>query len=104
MIRQSNGHGSVECESTLKNGKVREERLLFKRQRLETPGDRVAHRSMAAVGIMRRPLEKGEDAHEIMKDAVGWDFCHTRRGKLDCQRQSIESAADRCDIWSIPIG
>src|SRR6187200_2159418 len=91
MIEQSDGHGSVKREPTLKNGKVREERLLFDRQRLETPGDRVAHRSMAAVGIMRRPLEKREDANKIVKNTVGRDFCHPRRGKLDCQRQSIES-------------
>jgi hypothetical protein len=95
--RHGHGLGRVQREAAGKDGQALEQGPLLRRQQVDAPADRVAHRPEPLGLVHPAPdrqrkarLQPGEDRRRRQDADPG-------RRQLDGERQAVQAAADRCD-------
>ena len=96
-VRVADGRGRLEPEAADEDGQAPEQRLLPLEQQVVAPGDRVAQRPLALVGVLGAAGQQGQPLVEPAQERLRRERAHPRRGQLDRERQAVEPAADLRD-------
>src|SRR5690606_4480708 len=84
--------GGCNRPSIREHGTTAQHHLRFTRKEPTTPGDRVPQRAMAEIGS--DVFSEFERTFELLRDLVHSEGGGAGRGKLDCQRQPLQLAAN----------
>ena len=103
-VRVADGRGRLEPEAADEHGQAPKQRLLALEQQVVAPGDRVAQRALALVGVQRAAGQQGQALVEAAQERLRRERAHPRCGQLDRERQAVEPAADLRDGRGVLVG
>ena len=90
----ADGFGGLQREAAVERGQAAQQHLLARAEQRVAPLHR---RSQRAVARQRRAAPRGEQAEgvvEAVRDLLGRQHAHARRGELDRERDAVEPPAD----------
>ena len=94
----------LEPQAADEHAQAPEQRLLPLEQQVVAPGDRVAQRPLALVGVLRAAGQQGQPLVEPAQERLRRERPHARRRQLDRERQAVEPPADRGDRIGVLVG
>src|SRR5579872_4897531 len=74
-----------------------------RRKQLDPPVDRRAHRLLSARGVTRAVAQDREACVEHVEQLSGREPAQPGRGKLDRERNPVETSAKRCNELVMPV-
>ena len=103
-VRTQHLLGVFERPPACEHGQARKERPLTIGEQRVTPVQRGSKRSLPRRKVARAFDEEVECACEALRDRPGRQDLYSCRGKLDCERKPVESAADRSHAFDVVVG